>query len=574
MTCNWPGPRSARLHLEHLEDRAVPATFTVNTTFDDIMPANGKFSLREAISKANATAGADIIVVPAGVFKIGLGGVGEDGNLTGDLDVIGAVTIQGAGAGLTVIDGQQIDRVFDVIGSGPHSIKPVLQAMTVRGGNATGDGGGIQVANADLVMRDCAVAGNRASLTGGGIAGLVGSPTVKLVRTTLARNAVEFDGGGVHAITAKLTDCTIRRNVVTQGIGGGVLASTATLTNCTVSGNSAGSGGGIRATTLNLTNSRVSGNTAGLVTFSVGGGGIWADTATLTRCTVNGNTADSNGGGINATTATLTSCTVSGNTAGIGGGGISATTLTLTTSTINGNSAAGGGGINATTATLTNCTVSGNTAGDSGGGGAIIPAATLTNCTVSGNSTSGTGGGIYAYNTVSLNMNNCTVSGNSADFGGGILAFLGTLLNCTIAENFASTGGGIFRDSSGGGALTLKNTLVVLNLVRFSGAGPDVSGIFTSQGHNLIGDGTGGSGFTNGVNGDIFGTNINPIDPKLGPLQNNGGPTKTMALLAGSPAIDKGDNAGALAVDQRGFPRKKDGNGDGIAFVDIGAFER
>jgi hypothetical protein len=72
------------------------------------------------------------------------------------------------------------------------------------------------------------------------------------------------------------------------------------------------------------------------------------------------------------------------------------------------------------------------------------------------------------------------------------------------------------------------------------------------------------------------GTAANPIDPKLGPLVNNGGKTKTHALLAGSKAIDAGDNIGIPATDQRGFgfPRKKDGNGDGIPRVDIGAFER
>ena len=101
-----------------------------------------------------------------------------------------------------------------------------------------------------------------------------------------------------------------------------------------------------------------------------------------------------------------------------------------------------------------------------------------------------------------------------------------------------------------------------------------MNGTFVSQGHNLIGDGTGGSGFINGVNGDIVGTSANPIDPKIGDLASNGGPIKTHALLAGSPAIDHGDNAGVPAIDQRGFPRKKDGNGDGLAIVDIGAFER
>ena len=71
---------TTRLHLEHLEDRSVPSTFTVNTTLDDVTPANGKFSLREAITKANTTAGADVIVLPAGVFKITIAGASDDGN--------------------------------------------------------------------------------------------------------------------------------------------------------------------------------------------------------------------------------------------------------------------------------------------------------------------------------------------------------------------------------------------------------------------------------------------------------------------------------------------------------------
>ena len=127
----------------------------MNTTLDDVIPGNGKQSLREAITRANTTPGADAIVLPAGVFKITVAGAGEDGNLTGDFDITGTVTIQGAGAGLTIIDGQQLDRVFDVIGTAPSSIKVVLQGLTVRNGNVTGDGGGVQVGNADLVVRDC-----------------------------------------------------------------------------------------------------------------------------------------------------------------------------------------------------------------------------------------------------------------------------------------------------------------------------------------------------------------------------------------------------------------------------------
>jgi len=474
---------SFRPRLEPLEDRATPATFAVTTALDVIDPADGKVSLREAVSRANEDPGADTIVLPAGLFKIAIDGV-DDTNAGGDFDLNNAVTVRGAGAGLTVINGQQKDRVFDVIGSLPHSFRVVLQGLTVRNGNAAGSGGGVQVANADLVFRDCAVAGNRASGSGGGvsIAAAPGTGNVKLVGTTVARNAAGSDGGGLDVLGVKgaesvltVTGSTVRRNIA-GGNGGGIEASEATVTNSSVSGNTAGNGGGIEASAATLTNSTVSGNTA----------------------------TSGNGGGIEANTTTVTNSTVSGNTA----------------------ASANGGGIEASTATLTNCTVSGNTA------------------------TSGHGGGMEASTA--------------------------TLTNCTVAENAAHTGGGLFRAPFG--TFTLKNTIVALNLTDFFGTGPDVAGDpFTSTGHNLIGDGTGGSGFTNGVNGDMVGMSVNPIDPKLGPLANNGGKTKTHALLAGSRAIDAGNNAALPpTTDQRGagFPREKDGNGDGLAIVDIGAFER
>ena len=109
--------RPSRLGVECLEDRSVPATIFVTTTLDDIVPANGLRSLHEAITSANATPGADVIVLPAGVFRITINGTGEDANATGDFDITGSVVIQGAGATATVIDAQQRDRLFDVIGA-------------------------------------------------------------------------------------------------------------------------------------------------------------------------------------------------------------------------------------------------------------------------------------------------------------------------------------------------------------------------------------------------------------------------------------------------------------------------
>ena len=119
---------SRRLRLECLEDRSVPATFNVTTTLDVIDPADGKRSLREAITAANDLAGADVIVLPAGAFRIALDGADENLNATGDYDVTDAVTIRGAGAGVTIVNAQQKDRLFELIGS----IDVRFKGMTLR----------------------------------------------------------------------------------------------------------------------------------------------------------------------------------------------------------------------------------------------------------------------------------------------------------------------------------------------------------------------------------------------------------------------------------------------------------
>jgi hypothetical protein len=193
---------------------------------------------------------------------------------------------------------------------------------------------------------------------------------------------------------------------------------------------------------------------------------------------------------------------------------------------------------------------------------------------VSGNTSGGengtNGGGIIAIN---LTVTHSTISGNLAANNGGGVAIAGgaTILGCTIADNSAGiNGGGLFVDATNSSPILVKNTIVATNL----GSAPDISGSFTSQGHNLIGDGDGGTGFINGGAGDQVGTTAQPIDPRLGLLAANGGPTKTHALLAGSRAIDAGDNLNLPPTDQRGLARKKDGNFNGVAVVDIGAFER
>jgi uncharacterized repeat protein (TIGR01451 family) len=153
--------------------------------------------------------------------------------------------------------------------------------------------------------------------------------------------------------------------------------------------------------------------------------------------------------------------------------------------------------------------------------------------------------------------------------GGGIFFLGGTTVNLfsdTIAGNFingSGFGGGMEILPLLNNKVSLANTIVARNTAA---SGPDFSGAVVSSDHDLIGIGTGSTGFS-AAHGDLVGTSAAPIDPLLTPLQSNGGPTQTMALLPSSPAIDKGDNLKAqAAIDQRGFARIVHG-------IDIGAVE-
>lgn len=240
--------------------------------------------------------------------------------------------------------------------------------------------------------------------------------------------------------------------------------------------------------------------------------------------------------------------------------------VTVTNSTITNNNAPAGGGIqNLGTLTLKNSTISGNATGFDGGGIYSTGYAQVINSTISGNSGGGFGGsgGGGIYNSGALILVNSTVSGNQApsnpnpsNSGGGIFnSGTLTITSSTIVSNTTSGLGGGLRAANG--AVLLRNTLIAN-----STAGNDCSlgsGTVTDGGFNIVEDNT--CSFTGG------------IDPLLGPLQNNGGPTLTHALLPGSPAIDAGNNATCAATDQRGGARPVDGNGDGNAVCDIGAYE-
>ena len=227
-------------------------------------------------------------------------------------------------------------------------------------------------------------------------------------------------------------------------------------------------------------------------------------------------------------------------------------TASLSGLTITGGSAIEGGGVdNAGTLTMSDCTVSGDSASIAGGVYNRLGAAMMmSGCTIAGNSAV-YGGGVC--NLATLTMSDCTVAGDTATDGGGLLN-VGelTMSGCTVASDTATDGGGLLNDNMA----TLNNSIVADSV---KGVDIDNEGTLTG-GYDMIGDGSGGAGLTHTISGD----------PKLGPLTWNGGPTQTMAVLPGSPAIDAGSDAlipAGVTTDQRGAPRI---NGTS---VDIGAYE-
>jgi hypothetical protein len=248
--------------------------------------------------------------------------------------------------------------------------------------------------------------------------------------------------------------------------------------------------------------------------------------------------------------------------------------ITLEKSIVSGNhylNAGAGGGVYNDKGTLivSRCSLTENKAvagaGIWNGGNLVVIDSTLAQNAANYSSGPCPGGGIYNNTNATALIVNATISENSAFNQGGGIMNLGSLwlLNGTLSSNTVVgiladgplAGGGVWNS----GRVYSKNTIVAGNSAPQQG--PDFFGTLTSQGYNLIQDTTDCTiaGVTTG--------NLLGVDPLLGPLQDNGGPTYTQALLQGSPALNAGTSVGAPLTDQRGVLRPQ---GPG---VDIGAFE-
>jgi len=473
-----------------------------------------------------------------------------------------SLTIQGAGTSLTVIDGDSLGPVL-FAGNWPLSTVEVqVSGLTIQNGFST-EGGCISNSNlSSLTLNDTIVR----SCVGSAGGGIINSGQLTLNNTTISGNLADVDGGGImntgHLI---LNSSAVTANAARHGGGiamtsGLVTVSDSVITNNTANGDGGGiwnGGGGVGGPpggTLTVANSSVAGNAA-----AGDGGGVWLSTW----------------GGI---TSAVRDSEVTGNSAGGDGGGIfNDSTLTVAGSDVRGNTARHGGGLANHTGELvvTTSTISGNTAHSQGGGilnfyDGADATLTLVDSTVSDNVAS-TGGGVSNSGPGHVWVTNSTLSGNEALVSGGGLSNQGNLVvnNGTVSGNVAASQGGGVLSTPGRGRSWFSNSILAGNTLGGSEAeGPDCWGPLESQGYNLI-----QNTLDCAIGGDSTG-NIIGLDPLLVPLQDNGGPTLTHAVLPGSPAVDAGNPSGCtdhlgnpLATDQRGVPRPQ-----GPA-CDIGAYE-
>jgi fibronectin-binding autotransporter adhesin len=562
----------------------------------------------------------DVVVMDDFIFgePVTPASVATNTNIRGNI-ARGAAGNQGGGGIFN--DGGQVD-IFDVtisdnmadgtFGSGggifSRAGTVTIDEATITGNDSARAGGGIEVVGGQLTINDSLITGNETGLlpfgtptpgNGGGVH-VTDNAFVTINGGTVQNNRAALEGGGLwnSASGVMIVDGTQITGNVAQGAGvtdggGGIFnfGGRLILDGATISNNSAvgtlGNGGGLfsQGGAVTITDTTFAGNSANRA-----GGGIELLNAravltdvTLTQNLAGGpSAAPGNGGGLHTAGASRVDIfggLIVGNTASSQGGGLwnYSTSLMILH---------GGTAIRNNLASGVNLTDGGGGIFNDGGRLAIARAE------FAANATNGAGGAIHSAGGI-MTIENSTISGNSANTAGGGIANFGTFtsVNNTIVLNISNasgtriSAGGVFTNL--GATTTLRNTLVAGNLSETQTRGIPVpsdlggGGSWGPSAFNLIGASNSAGTLMDGVDGNIVGmggSSFIPIAEILDTnLTDNGGPTRTHALLFSSRAVNNGNNnlarnsAGQLLqTDQRGpgFPRVFNST------VDIGAFER
>lgn len=504
-------------------------------------------TLRAAIQKANSQGGFDTITLPAGTYNLTIPGRDEKNSATGDLNISESLTISGENQANTIINANNLDRVFHIFGGATVT----LRNMTIKGGLAQSDvGGGIYLASGTLTIENCTISDNKAN-----------NP---------ARIVDRGNGGGIYSTTSgilTIVNTTISRNISDSnnlGIGGG---------------------GIFNAGALHIQDNSVIDSNSAINSPSAGGGGIQNQGAqgqdpnvarvTIIRTIISGNSAVVGGGVRNLYGSVyMQGVTLSGNNASTSGGGIE-----------NG----GGGTI------ITNTTVRNNTAGRTGGGISNSASMNIEQSAIYGNSATGIsdtfsqGGGIYNAGQNAMNIINTTVSQNNAYEGGGIYNHRAiSITNSTIYNNASSKANSATEIVACGTKDEAQNldcsnqsnvveTEIINTIVGNASGAPACLVVdvvpaptparrtITSKGYNID---TGTScGFTGtGDKSNIPASNVFVDSSNAGLALNNDEPTTlNYAIFPGSIAQNAGTNIECPAIDQRYYRRD--------SACDIGAYE-
>ena len=526
---------------------ARAATIVVSTNLDP-GPA-GTCSLREAILSsdmdvsdgggctAGTSGGNTIELAPSTTYDLTIAPNGGGDGTTGELKVTTPVTIDGAGS---TIRQTKTDRVLDVA-----SANVQISDLTVESGAppSPGDGGGILVESGGALTLTGSTVSDNSAVDGGGIDNQ-GETTVQ--GTTISSNTASNAGGGVF-------------NDGTMTITGGVIGGSGAA-------NTARDGAGVLNDVFDggftVTGTTVSDNVS-----SVSAGGVWLYGGTLDDVVVSGNSAVDFGGGVFADSefaqsAVITDSTISGNSVGgasatsepLGGGIYTFSPLTLTDSWVHDNIAssnltpAGGGGGIAFSGTFRGVlNIAGSTIGPGNeatngdgieldkGSNNFSATADVTRSTIVGNShgvQAGLGGGLYVGASMTADLRDVTIASNAAGFA-------------------ATDGGAVYATT--GGSVSFENTLVAQPGDDNCYTSGVASSVFTSLGGDEeYGDTNDADSCNFSAAHDTFSA-IDLTGSQLLPLADNGGPTETMALTAGSPPVDTG--FGCQPTDQRGVPR-------------------